>query len=60
MSTPVNTSLASLKAITAQIVGIISRGQQIPAGNAHLALTSQVTELMICNVAFLAFVFSNI
>ncbi|KAG2139885.1 hypothetical protein BD769DRAFT_1663054 [Suillus cothurnatus] len=45
MSTPVDTSLAGLKEITAQIVGIISSGWQILAGNAHMALTSQVTEL---------------
>ncbi|KAG2111387.1 hypothetical protein BD769DRAFT_1674381 [Suillus cothurnatus] len=46
MSTPVDTSLAGLKEITAQIVGIISSGQQILAGNAHMALTSQVTDLV--------------
>ncbi|KAG2109771.1 hypothetical protein BD769DRAFT_1392395 [Suillus cothurnatus] len=46
MSTPVDTSLASLKEITAQIVGIISGSRQIPAGNAHMALTSQVTDLV--------------
>ncbi|KAG2138243.1 hypothetical protein BD769DRAFT_1663822 [Suillus cothurnatus] len=46
MSTPVDTSLAGLKEITAQIVGIISGGRQIPAGNAHMALTSQVTDLV--------------
>jgi hypothetical protein len=42
--------LAGLKEITAQIVGIISSGWQIPAGNAHMALTSQVTDLVVCNV----------
>jgi len=60
MSTPVDTSLASLKEITAQIVGIISGGRQIPAGNAHMALTSQVTDLVVCNISYLSFVLSNV
>ncbi|KAG2364357.1 hypothetical protein BDR07DRAFT_1375157 [Suillus spraguei] len=48
MSTPVETSLAGLKATTAQIVGIISGAQLMPAstGQAHLALTAQVTSLV--------------
>jgi hypothetical protein len=60
MSTPVDTSLAGLKEITAQIVGIISGGWQIPAGNAHMALTSQVTDLVVCNISYLSFVLSNV
>ncbi|KAG2068371.1 hypothetical protein BDR04DRAFT_1119857 [Suillus decipiens] len=47
MSIQVDTSLASLKALTAQIVDIISSAQQIPAGNAHMALSAQVTELVV-------------
>ncbi|KAG2360092.1 hypothetical protein BDR07DRAFT_1487461 [Suillus spraguei] len=48
MSTPVETSLAGLKATTAQIVGIISGAWLMPAGTgkAHLALTAQVTNLV--------------
>ncbi|KAG2063963.1 hypothetical protein BDR04DRAFT_1163106 [Suillus decipiens] len=46
MSTQADTSLASLKALTTQIVGIISSTQQIPAGNAHMALSAQVIELV--------------
>ncbi|KAG2366115.1 hypothetical protein BDR07DRAFT_1480527 [Suillus spraguei] len=48
MSTSVGTSLAGLKATTAQIVGIISRARLMPAstGQAHLALTAQVTNLV--------------
>ncbi|KAG2356727.1 hypothetical protein BDR07DRAFT_1380624 [Suillus spraguei] len=48
MSTSVETSLASLKATTAQIVGIIAGARLMPAGTgqAHLALTAQVTNLV--------------
>ncbi|KAG2066571.1 hypothetical protein BDR04DRAFT_1160133 [Suillus decipiens] len=46
MSTQVDISLAGLKALTARIVGIISSTRQIPAGNAHMALSAQVTELV--------------
>jgi hypothetical protein len=60
MSTPVDTSLAGLNEITAQIVGIISGGQQILAGNAHMALTSQVTDLVVCNISYFSFVLSNV
>ncbi|KAG1889855.1 hypothetical protein F4604DRAFT_1673392 [Suillus subluteus] len=48
MSAPVQTSLASLKAATAQLVDIISRARHIPAGTgkAHLALTAKATTLV--------------
>ncbi|KAG1875990.1 hypothetical protein C8R48DRAFT_768833 [Suillus tomentosus] len=48
MSTPVQSSLAGLKASTAQLVGIIASTQHIPAGtvDVHLALTKQVTTLL--------------
>ncbi|KAG1823830.1 uncharacterized protein BJ212DRAFT_1476694 [Suillus subaureus] len=41
MSTPVDNSLTSLKASTAQIMAIISGAQQIPPGNSHFYLTTQ-------------------
>ncbi|KAG1822067.1 uncharacterized protein BJ212DRAFT_1297307 [Suillus subaureus] len=41
MSTPVDTSLTSLKASTAQIMAIISGTQQIPQGSSHFALITQ-------------------
>ncbi|KAG1807798.1 uncharacterized protein BJ212DRAFT_1485379 [Suillus subaureus] len=41
MSTPVDTSLTSLKASTAQIMAIISGAWQTPPGPSHFALTSQ-------------------
>ncbi|KAG0694474.1 hypothetical protein DFH29DRAFT_1006292 [Suillus ampliporus] len=46
MSTPVDTSFTGLKAITAQIMGIISSARQIPLGPSHFALTAQVTSLV--------------
>ncbi|KAG1788846.1 uncharacterized protein HD556DRAFT_1447501 [Suillus plorans] len=48
MSTPVQSSLAGLKASTAQLVGIIASARHIPAGtvDVHLALTKQVTTLL--------------
>ncbi|KAG1884248.1 hypothetical protein F4604DRAFT_1676904 [Suillus subluteus] len=48
MSAPVQTSLASLKAATAQLVDIISGARHIPAGTgeAHLALTAKATTLV--------------
>ncbi|KAG2112256.1 uncharacterized protein F5147DRAFT_650904 [Suillus discolor] len=48
MSTPVQSSLAGLKASTAQLVGIIAGARHIPAGtvDVHLALTKQVTTLL--------------
>ncbi|KAG2089129.1 uncharacterized protein F5147DRAFT_780726 [Suillus discolor] len=48
MSTPVQSSLADLKASTAQLVGIIAGARHIPAGtvDVHLALTKQVTTLL--------------
>ncbi|KAG1866346.1 hypothetical protein C8R48DRAFT_772444 [Suillus tomentosus] len=48
MSTAVQSSLANLKASTAQLVGIIASAQHIPAGSVdvHLALTKQVTTLL--------------
>ncbi|KAG1882257.1 hypothetical protein F4604DRAFT_1678656 [Suillus subluteus] len=48
MSAPVQTSLASLKAATAQLVDIISGARHIPAstGEAHLALTAKATTLV--------------
>ncbi|KAG1886443.1 hypothetical protein F4604DRAFT_1675362 [Suillus subluteus] len=48
MSATVQTSLASLKAATAQLVDIISRARHIPAGTgeAHLALTAKATTLV--------------
>jgi hypothetical protein len=52
MSTSVETSLASLKATTAQIVGIIAGARLMPAGTgqAHLALTAQVTNLVVSTI----------
>ncbi|KAG1814429.1 uncharacterized protein BJ212DRAFT_1482160 [Suillus subaureus] len=46
MSTPVDNSLTSLKASTAQIMAIISSAQQIPPGNSHFSLTTQVSSLV--------------
>ncbi|KAG0696674.1 hypothetical protein DFH29DRAFT_1004345 [Suillus ampliporus] len=46
MSTPVDTSFIGLKALTAQIMGIISGAQQIPLGQSHFALTAQVSSLV--------------
>ncbi|KAG1743529.1 hypothetical protein EDD22DRAFT_851486 [Suillus occidentalis] len=48
MSTPVQTSLASLKASTVKLVGIIASAQHIPAGTgeAHNILTKQATTLL--------------
>ncbi|KAG1848870.1 hypothetical protein F4604DRAFT_1935152 [Suillus subluteus] len=48
MSAPVQTSLASLKAATAQLVDIISGARHILAGTgeAHLALTAKATTLV--------------
>ncbi|KAG2086753.1 uncharacterized protein F5147DRAFT_764907 [Suillus discolor] len=48
MSTPVQSSLADLKASTAQLVGIIAGARHIPAGSVdvQLALTKQVTTLL--------------
>ncbi|KAG1805028.1 uncharacterized protein HD556DRAFT_1437192 [Suillus plorans] len=48
MSTPVQSSLAGLKASTAQLVGIIAGARHIPAGtvDVYLALTKQVTTLL--------------
>ncbi|KAG1805295.1 uncharacterized protein BJ212DRAFT_1304083 [Suillus subaureus] len=41
MSTPVDNSLTSLKASTAQIMAIISGAQQISPGNSHFSLITQ-------------------
>ncbi|KAG1744225.1 hypothetical protein EDB19DRAFT_1906785 [Suillus lakei] len=41
MSTPVDTTFTSLKAITAHIMSIISSAWQIPPGPSHFALTAQ-------------------
>ncbi|KAG0699336.1 hypothetical protein DFH29DRAFT_1002113 [Suillus ampliporus] len=46
MSTPVDTSLTDLKAITAQIMAIISGARHIPPGQSHFALTAQVGALV--------------
>ncbi|KAG2061131.1 hypothetical protein BDR06DRAFT_1049363 [Suillus hirtellus] len=48
MSTQVQSSLANLKASTAQLVGIIAGTWHIPAGSVdiHLVLTKQVTTLL--------------
>ncbi|KAG1793233.1 hypothetical protein EV424DRAFT_1548459 [Suillus variegatus] len=48
MSTQVQSSLANLKASTAQLVGIIAGAWHIPAGSVdvHLVLTKQVTTLL--------------
>ncbi|KAG1818210.1 uncharacterized protein BJ212DRAFT_1480031 [Suillus subaureus] len=46
MSTPVDNSLTGLKASTAQIMAIISSTQQIPLGNSHFSLTTQVSSLV--------------
>ncbi|KAG2091176.1 uncharacterized protein F5147DRAFT_780056 [Suillus discolor] len=48
MSTPAQSSLADLKASTAQLVGIIASARHIPAGSVdvHLALMKQVTTLL--------------
>ncbi|KAG1721034.1 hypothetical protein EDB19DRAFT_1917578 [Suillus lakei] len=46
MSTPVDTTLTGLKALTAQIKAIIYGARQIPPGPSHYALTSQVTGLV--------------
>ncbi|KAG1728209.1 hypothetical protein EDB19DRAFT_1832811 [Suillus lakei] len=46
MSTPVDTTLTGLKALTAQIKAIIYSTWQIPPGPSHYALTSQVTGLV--------------
>ncbi|KAG1848350.1 hypothetical protein C8R48DRAFT_677285 [Suillus tomentosus] len=48
MSTQVQSSLANLKASTAQLVGIIAGARHIPAGSVdvHLVLTKQVTTLL--------------
>ncbi|KAG1727968.1 uncharacterized protein EDB91DRAFT_1253713 [Suillus paluster] len=46
MSTPAETSLAELKAITRQIVDIVCAARLLPPGNSHLALRAQVTELV--------------
>jgi hypothetical protein len=50
MSTQVQSSLANLKASTAQLVGIIAGARHIPAGSVdvHLVLTKQVTTLLVC------------
>ncbi|KAG2147768.1 uncharacterized protein EDB93DRAFT_1250478 [Suillus bovinus] len=41
MSTPVNTSLTSLKEITAKIMAIITGARQLPLGHSHFSLTTQ-------------------
>ncbi|KAG1733096.1 hypothetical protein EDB19DRAFT_1911678 [Suillus lakei] len=46
MSTPVDTTLTGLKALTAQIMFIVSSAQQIPLGASHFALTAQVSALV--------------
>ncbi|KAG1808417.1 uncharacterized protein BJ212DRAFT_1485055 [Suillus subaureus] len=46
MSTPVDNSLTGLKASTAQIMAIISSARQIPLGNSHFSLTTQVSSLV--------------
>ncbi|KIK33588.1 hypothetical protein CY34DRAFT_18274 [Suillus luteus UH-Slu-Lm8-n1] len=48
MSTPVQSSLASLQASTAQLVDIITRARLTPAGTGeiHFGLTAQATTLM--------------
>ncbi|KAG1802803.1 uncharacterized protein HD556DRAFT_1304069 [Suillus plorans] len=46
MSTPVDTSLTGLKAITAQIMAIVTGARQLPPGSSHYSLTSQVSELV--------------
>ncbi|KAG1837245.1 hypothetical protein C8R48DRAFT_792947 [Suillus tomentosus] len=48
MSTQVQSTLANLKASTAQLVGIIAGARHIPAGSVdvHLVLTKQVTTLL--------------
>ncbi|KAG1803032.1 uncharacterized protein BJ212DRAFT_1487254 [Suillus subaureus] len=46
MSTPVDNSLTGLKASTAQIMAIISSAWQIPLGNSHFSLTTQVSSLV--------------
>ncbi|KAG1834745.1 hypothetical protein EV424DRAFT_1341083 [Suillus variegatus] len=48
MSTPVQSSLAGLKASTAQLMGIIASTWHVPAGSVHvhIALTRQVTTLL--------------
>ncbi|KAG1727576.1 uncharacterized protein EDB91DRAFT_1253838 [Suillus paluster] len=46
MSTAAETSFAKLKAITRQIVDIVCEAQQLPPCNSHLALKTQVTELV--------------
>ncbi|KAG1803428.1 uncharacterized protein BJ212DRAFT_1487031 [Suillus subaureus] len=46
MSTPVDNSLTGLKASTAQIMAIISDTQQVPPGNSHFSLTTQVSSLV--------------
>ncbi|KAG1721657.1 hypothetical protein EDB19DRAFT_1917183 [Suillus lakei] len=46
MSTPVDTTLTSLKESTAHIKAIICGARQIPPGPSHFALTSQVTGLV--------------
>ncbi|KAG2126558.1 uncharacterized protein EDB93DRAFT_1257508 [Suillus bovinus] len=46
MSTPVNTSLISLKEITAKIMAIITGAWQLPPGHSHFSLTTQVGTLV--------------
>ncbi|KAG1720217.1 hypothetical protein EDB19DRAFT_1836104 [Suillus lakei] len=46
MSTPVDTTLTSLKESTAHIKAIICGARQIPPGPSHFALTSQVAGLV--------------
>jgi hypothetical protein len=49
MSTPVQTSLAGLKASTVKLVGIIAGARHIPAGTgeAHNVPTKQATTLLV-------------
>ncbi|KAG2128375.1 uncharacterized protein EDB93DRAFT_1256673 [Suillus bovinus] len=46
MSTPVDTSLTSLKEITAKIMAIITGAWQLPPGHSHFSLTTQVSTLV--------------
>ncbi|KAG2158034.1 uncharacterized protein EDB93DRAFT_1246526 [Suillus bovinus] len=46
MSAPVDTSLTSLKEITAKIMAIITSAWQLPLGHSHFSLTTQVSTLM--------------
>ncbi|KAG2146453.1 uncharacterized protein EDB93DRAFT_1104432 [Suillus bovinus] len=46
MSAPVDTSLTSLKEITAKIMAIITGARQLPLGHSHFSLTTQVSTLV--------------